>query len=244
MPQFDAADLAAGTQPLKAGLWRIIEAQSRSSTLRIVDTFAEHDVLEAMLEAAKPQVPPECGHLDYQFWSPFRYGCYPHDSRFRRQGRTPGVWYGSEAPLTAMCEMIWGMLRFFHASKGTPLPRRAVEYTAVQAQIETPFSLDLTAKDWAMRGNWMAASDYSTCLELAEAFRAIGGEAIRYASVRHPDHAANVAVLTCRAFAKPRPVALQTWHILYSDVLLRAVNETEGERYMFEVSDSKLYFKA
>jgi hypothetical protein len=238
--RFEAADFAAGMQPLKAGLWRIIEGQYRSSTLRIVDTFAEHDVLEAMLEAAKPPVPAECQHLDYQFWSPFRYGCYPHDSRFRRRGRTAGVWYGSEAPLTAMCEMIWGMLRFFRASKGTPLPRRAVEYTAVQARIETPFSLDLTAPDWADRGAWMDATDYSDCLNLADAFRASGGEAVRYASVRHPDHAANVAVLTCRAFAKPAPVALQTWHVLYSDLLLRAVNETEGNRYMLAVNDTNL----
>jgi hypothetical protein len=242
--QFDAAALAAGSQPLKAGLWRVIEGQYRSSTLRIVDTFAEHDVLEAMLEAAKPPVPPECQHLDYQFWSPFRYGCYPHDSRFRRQGRTAGVWYGSEAPLTAICEMIWGMLRFFRASQGTPLPRRAVEYTAVQAQVEAPFALDLTAPDWMARGDWMAASDYSDCLALADAYRANGGEAIRYASVRHPDHAANVAVLTCRAFAKPRPVAVQTWHVLYSDALQRAVNETEGARYMLEVAGSKFVFKS
>lgn len=243
VPQFENADFAAGMAPLKAGLWRIIEGQYRSSTLRIVDTFAEHDVLEAMLEAAKPPVPSECQHLDYQFWSPFRYGCYPHDSRFRRQGRTPGVWYGSEAPLTAICEMIWGMLRFFRASKGTPLPRRAVEYTAVQAQIETPFCLELTVGAWAARGDWMAPTNYGDCLDLVDAFRASGGEAIRYASVRQPDHAANVAVLTCRAFAIPRPVALQTWHVLYSDVLVRAVNESDSSRYMFGVTDIELIFK-
>lgn len=237
VPPFNTA-----MQPLKAGLWRIIEGQFRSSTLRIVDTFEEHDVLEALLEDSKPPVPQECQHLDYQFWSPFRYGCYPSNSRFRRQGRTPGVWYGSEAPLTAMCEMIWGMLRFFRASKGTPLPRRAVEYTAVQARIETPFLLDLTAPDWAAQGDWMAPEEYSDCLTLADAFRAAGGEAIRYASVRHPDHAANVAVLTCRAFAAPQPVGLQTWHVLYSDALVRATNESINGRYSLAVDGHSLYF--
>lgn len=248
MPRFDAAalDRAAfdtAMQPLKAGLWRVIEGQYRSSTMRIVDTFEEHDVLEAMLEAAKPAVPPECQHLDYQFWSPFRYGCYPRDSRFRRKGKTPGVWYGSEAPLTAICEMIWGMLRFFRASTGTPLPRRAVEYTAVQARIETALMLDLTAADWAGQGDWMATDDYSDCLSLEGALRAAGGEAIRYASVRQPDHAANVAVLTCRAFAKPRPQSVQKWHVLYSDLLLRATNETTGSRYSLVADSKKLHLK-
>ena len=245
MPQSDGLPAIDGAmRPLKAGLWRIIEGQYRSSTMRIVDTFEEHDVLEAMLEAAKPAVPKDCAHLDYQFWSPFRYGCYPHDSRFRRKGRTPGVWYGSEAPLTAICEMIWGMLRFFRASEGTALPRRAIEYTAVQARIETPLALDLMADDWADKGDWRGADDYSDCLALADGFRAAGGEAIRYASVRAPDHAANVAVLTCHAFANPRPVALQTWHVLYSEQLLRVTNETESTRYSLALGAKQLIYKS
>lgn len=238
MPRFDGALI-----PYKARLWRVIEGQYRSSTIRIVDTFAEHDVLEAMLEASKPPVPPECQHLDYQFWSPFRYGCYPRDSRFRRRGRTPGVWYGSEQPLTAICEMIWGMLRFFRASVGTPLPRKAIEYTAVAATIETPFLLDLTAPDWAGKGNWRAPDDYSECLDLADDLRAHGGEAIRYASVRHPDGAENVAVLFCRCFALPQPVGLQTWHVLYAEGLIRASCETDKSRYSLAVNDHNFYFE-
>ncbi len=237
MPPFETS-----LRPFKGGLWRIIEGQYRSSTIRIVDTFEEHDVLEAMLEASKPPVPEECQHLDYQFWSPFRYGCYPHNSRFRRQGRTLGVWYGSEAPITAICEMIWGMLRFFRASEGTPLPRRAIEYTAVQADIQTPFALDLTAPDWADEGRWSDPDDYSDCLDLTDALRKAGGEAIRYLSVRAPDIAANVAVLTCRAFAAPKPVKLQTWHIIYTETLVRASCETDKTRHSFGVDYAKLVY--
>ena len=68
---------ASDLKPYRKTLWRIIEGQARSSTLRLVDTFDEHDTLEALLEAAKPPVPAECAHLDYQVWSPFRYGRYP-----------------------------------------------------------------------------------------------------------------------------------------------------------------------
>jgi hypothetical protein len=221
----------------------MIEGQYRSSTLRLVDTFAEHDVMEAMLEASKPPVPPDCQHLDYQFWSPFRYGCYPKDSRFRRRGRTPGVWYGSEAALTAICEMIWGTLRFFRASQGTPLPRRPVEYTAVCAYIAAPLALDLTCPDWADQGAW-GGEDYGDCLTLADDLRSAGGEAVRYASARAPDGAANVAVLTCAAFAKPRPVALQTWQVLYSDAWQRVTNESDGARYSLALEGLRFRFNS
>jgi hypothetical protein len=226
----------------RASLWRAIEAQSRSSTLRLVDTFAEHDVLEALLEASKPPVPPDCAHLDYRFWSPFRYGSYPRSSRFRRAGRTPGVWYGSEAPLTAICEMIWGKLGFFAASKGTPLPHRPVEYTAVQADIRTPFALDLTNGALAGEGAWADPDDYADCLDLAERARAAGCEVIRYASVRHPEHDPNAAVLTCRAFDQPRPIASQTWQVHYGSALIKVLCETTRQRYMLAVSQTGLAF--
>jgi RES domain len=234
--------LEAHLRPYRRNLWRVIEGQYRSSTLRLVDTFAEHDLLEAMLEAAKPAVPAECAHLDYQFWSPFRYGRYPNASRFRRAGRTPGVWYGSEEPLTAVAEMIWGMIRFFAASEGTPYPRKPVEYAAVMADIQTPFALDLTSEVLRGKGDWTAPQDYADCLALADAARGTGGEVIRYASVRDPDHAANAAVLGCRAFAQPGPIGVQTWHVHYARGRVKASCETTRQRYMLAVGETGLSF--
>lgn len=195
-----------------------------------------------MLEASKPPVPEECRHLDYQFWSPFRYGRYPRASRFRRAGRTPGVWYGSEAPLTAICEMIWGTLIFFSASEGTPSPRKPVEYSTVQADIATPFALDLTIPPMVDAGDWMAPEDYEPCLALADDARKAGAEAIRYASVRHPDHAPNIAILTCFPFARPRPIATQIWHVHYAPKLLKLSCETTGERKMLRQGETGLSF--
>lgn len=234
------ADLGPHLAPYEGPLWRVIEGQARSSTLRLVDTFAEHDVLEAMLEASKPPVPPECQHLDYRLWSPFRYGSYPGNSRFRRRGRTPGVWYGSEQVLTAICETVWGKLAFFAAAPDTPLPRAAVDYTAVQALAQTPAALDLTAPALAAMGNWTDPDDYAPCLALADAARAAGVQAIRYASVRHPEGAANVALLSCRAFAQPRPVAEAGWQILYRPGHVRASCETSGTRVSLTVAGHRL----
>ncbi len=228
--------------PYSKALWRVIEGQARSSTLRLVDTFDEHDTLEALLEAAKPPVPDECAHLDYQFWSPFRYGRYPTSSRFRRAGKTLGVWYGSEEPLTAIAETIWGNLQFYAASPDTPFPRKPVEYTSVQADIASPFALDLIAPQWAVDPAWMDPDDYEPCLKLAEEARKTGVEIIRYASVRHPDHALNAAVLTCAAFQQPAPIATQAWSILYANRIIRATCETTRQRYMLVKDGTKLAF--
>ena len=230
--------------PYRRNVWRVIEGQYRSSTVRLVDTFAEHDVLEALLEASKPPVPEPCRHLDYQFWSPFRYGRYPAHSRFRRIGRTPGVWYGAEEPLTAISETIWQKLRFFAASPATPLPRRPIEHTAVMADIRADRALELTAPELAGAGRWSDPDNHADCLALADAMQASGGEAIVYASVRHPEPARNVAVLSCAAFAQPAPLQVQTWHITLGPELVRASCETLNQRFTYRRAGTRLAFVA
>jgi hypothetical protein len=53
----------------------------------------------------------------------------------------------------------------------------------------------------------------------------MGAEVIRYASVRDPDNGANLAVLTCRAFAAPQPVDRQTWRIRVGQSGAQAIRE-------------------
>ena len=231
------APLPEAFRPYRGQLWRVIEGQYRPATVRIVDTDAEQTVLEEILEASKPPVPEECRHLDYQFWSPFRYGRYPRASRFRRAGRTPGVWYGSEAVITAVIESLWSAVRFYAASPETSLPRNPVTHTAVAAEVETPFAADLTEATLAGLGRWEDPDDYADCLDLADQVRKTGGEAIRYRSVRDPEARANVAVLHCAGFAKAAPVTSQTWHFLLRPGRLRAHCETTRARHMFVVDD-------
>lgn len=235
MPRFDLA-----FTPYKRRVWRLIEGQYRAATVRIVDTDAEQQVLETLIEATKPPVPDACRHLDYRLWSPFRYGLYPKDSRFRRRGQTPGVWYGSENIVTALCESIWGTVAFYRASPDTALPRRPVEHTAIQAELETLFACDLAGPPMAGQGRWSERDDYSDCLALADDVRAAGGEVIRYMSVRDPGAGANLAVLACPAFARPRPTRQDRWKIMLTPARIRAHCTDNGERYMFDLSDDGL----
>ncbi len=103
--------------------WRLVEAQHRVSTLKLVDSVAEQELLENIIESSKPPLPPECRDLHYLLSTPFRYGAaYPTGSRFRRAGMTEGVFYASEAPHTAVAEMSFYRLLFFAESPDTPWP--------------------------------------------------------------------------------------------------------------------------
>src|SRR5262245_11246750 len=91
-------DARASDSPELAGTcWRLVEAQHHVSTLKLVDSVKERELLEELIEATKPPLPPECRGLHYLLSTPFRYGSvYPAGSRFRRAGLTEGVFYASE----------------------------------------------------------------------------------------------------------------------------------------------------
>ncbi|WP_339947128.1 RES family NAD+ phosphorylase [uncultured Albimonas sp.] len=221
------AALRSEARPLRGSAWRMVEAQHVVSTLKLVDTLAEQEALERLLEETKPPLPEACAGLDYLLSTPFRYKSYPRGSRFRRAGRTPGVFYAAERPETAMAEMAFYRLLFFRVeSPDTPLPDAPADYTAFAAAVRTPVALDLTAGALAGdAGLWTDPVDYAPCQDLAEAARAAGAEAIRYASVRDPEGGANLAVLTCAAFEAPRPTQRQSWKIRVTRTGVQALRE-------------------
>ena len=63
---------------LSGPCWRVVESQHRVSTMKLVDTLEEQELLEILVDGTKPQVPPDCRHLHYLLFTPFRYGApYP-----------------------------------------------------------------------------------------------------------------------------------------------------------------------
>jgi hypothetical protein len=229
------AALSSSAHAYERECWRLVEAQHRVSTLKLVDDLEEQSLLEDLIEATKPYLPPECRHLDYLLATPFRYGAeYPKGSRFRRAGRTPGVFYASERPRTAVAEIAFYRLLFFAESPKTPWPGNAAEFTAFSALIRTEQAIDLTKPPLdADRAAWTQEMDYAACQDLADAARAAGIEAIRYESVRDPDGAANIGALTCRAFALPKVLQRQTWRIRLSASGVQAICEFPLDRVGF-----------
>src|SRR5579863_265678 len=172
-PIWTPAALSSERRRRESDCWRLVEAQHRVSTLKLTDTLAEQALLEDLLEETKPRLPPEAQGLHYLMAAPFRYGApYPIGSRFRRAGKTLGVFYGAERPQTAAAEIAFHRLLFYAESPGTPWPANAAEYTAFNAPVRTSAALDLTLppldRDQAL---WTDLRNYEPCQALAEAAR-------------------------------------------------------------------------
>jgi hypothetical protein len=239
------AALSSERRRLSGPCWRVVEAQQRVSTMKIVDTLGEQAILESLLEGTKPPVPPECRHLHYLLATPFRYGApYPSGSRFRRPGYTPGVFYGSTAPATAVAEAAFHRLLFYADSPGTPWPANAGEHTTFSIRFRTAAGLDLTLPPLsADRDRWTHPTDYSACQGLADRAREAGVEVLRYGSARAAV-GVNLALFRCGAFAVREPVERQTWRIQLGAHGARAVcafpqAQLEFDRHAFE-SDPRI----
>jgi hypothetical protein len=178
-----------------------------------VDTLAEQDLLEEIIEESKPPVPPEARELDYLLVSPFRYVPFQRGSRFRSPSG-PGVFYGAESVRTAAAEVGYWRWIFLRETEGLdrigPTPHTAfsvpIHARAVDLRLP-PFDLDSAC--------WTDHHDYGVTQAFARVARDAGIEAIFYLSVRAPEESWCAALLTAGAFAAKRPDReTQTWHLL------------------------------
>lgn len=232
LPTWIPSALRSEKRPLEAGCWRCVEAQHVVSTLQLVDTLEEQSLLEDILEETKPLVPPECSGLHYFYMTPFRYGSYPGGSRFRRAGATPGVYYASESPRTAIIETAFHRLLFYADSPETPFPSTPGEHTAFDVPVIAAKSINLLDKPFSdVRDLWTHPVEYGACQALEALARSESIQVIRYSSVRDPEDAINVAILDCGAFAARAPSRQQTWRLWFNRVGFHAVCEFEGERF-------------
>jgi hypothetical protein len=197
-------------RPLRTGLWRMVESQHIASTMKLVDSAAEQDVLEILLEQGKLPQAIATTRLDYLLASPFRYPPYPAGSRFR--GSTdPGVFYGAHSMRTAAAELGYWRWRFLLDSPGLEQVG-PVLHTAFRVRIDAT-AMDLRDPPFdAHASAWTASRDYGTTQSFARAARAVKLQAIVYHSVRDPLPGWCVALLAPTGFARRKPEPLmQSW---------------------------------
>jgi hypothetical protein len=181
--------------------------------MRLVDDVAEQQILEEILERSKPAIPAAAQRLHYLLSTPFRYSA-PYGSRFRAAD-DPGVFYGAEVQRTACAELGYWRWRFFTDSANLRRLDRLgpVAHTVFHAEIGT-MGVDLRELPFVRdTAHWSHPSDYSATQAFAKVARKAGVGAIRYESVRDPEHGACVAVLRPDAFTSARPAQLQTWFL-------------------------------
>jgi hypothetical protein len=219
--------------------WRAVEAQHRVSTMKVVDTLDEQELLERIVEEAKPPIPESLRDFHYLLSTPFRYAApYLRGSRFRRAGMTEGVFYGCQSPETAVAEMVFYRFLFFAESPSTPLPSNSAEYTVFQVHLRSSAVLDLIEEPLNRdRETWCRPNDYKACQTFAETARECGTKIIRYESVRDPEHRPNYAVLSYMAFGQRQPLSKQSWRIHLKRDGALAVCEAPKMGVDFKLSD-------
>ena len=219
--------LSSEARSWAGSVWRMVEAQHTASTMKIVDNDDEQDLLETLLESSKPAQPASALKLDYLLATPFRYSPLRGGSRFRTV-TDPGVFYGAESVRTASAEL--GFWRWKFLKDAVDLEKlEPVAHTAFSADVSTqlvdlrkpPFSADAKA--------WLHPTDYTATQAFAQVAREANVGGIQYQSVRDPDPAWCVALLTPQAFSrtKPRPLMQNWWLAVHRDaVTWRRDNES------------------
>jgi hypothetical protein len=191
-------------------VWRMVEAQHTASTMKIVDDDEEQDLLETLLEGSKPVQPANAMALDYLLATPFRYSPSRGGSRFRAI-TDPGVFYGAESVRTSSAELGYWRWRFLKDAVDLEM-LDPVAHTAFSAEVSTQL-VDLRRSPFSANADqWLHPTDYSATQAFARAAREAKLGGIQYQSVRDPNPAWCVALLTPQAFVKPKPNPLmQNW---------------------------------
>jgi hypothetical protein len=205
--------VASELRPWSARAWRVVEAQHVASTMKLVDTLEEQDVLEALIESSKPPPPRVAPPLHYLLAAPFRYDAPPGGSRFRGES-DPGVFYGAETVRTACAELGYWRWRFLLDAEGLD-EIGPVSHTAFSVRLKTS-AIDLRRPPFNRdAATWTHRSDYRGTQAFGRSAREAGAGAVIYRSVRDPVPGWCAAVLTPASFARHKPDATtQTWWLV------------------------------
>lgn len=228
--------LASEARSWRGPAWRVVESQSKVSTMKLVDTLDEQQLLETVLERSKPPFPAACAGMHFLLKTPFRYYPYPTGSRFRRAEQSAGCFYASDTPETAIAEMAFYKFLFFLDADGMILPGNALEHTAYSVQVGSRLAIDLTTEPLDQdRLLWEDLTNYGPCQGLADSARDAGIGVIRYLSVRDPQKGMNVAVLDPTALVSRQPENQQTWHLFIGDRAVQAFREMPNDALEFKL---------
>jgi hypothetical protein len=194
---------AFNPEKLRRKIWRAVEAQHKVATMRLVDhKLEDQNILERILEDAKPPVPAEARDKHWLIFTPFRYVPPPPGSRFRAPD-DPGVFYGAVEQRTACAEIGYWRWRFVQDSAGLSL-LEAKPMSLFAADLKTAAAIDLRKPPLSRRRKaWTHPDSYAETQSLARKAREQNIEAIVYESVRDPQHGGAVAVLTPKPLSGP-----------------------------------------
>ena len=216
-------------RPLAGDAWRVVESQHLFSTRPLVDSDAEHQVLEELIEEHKPKT--ERGP-HYLLTTPFRYKPLRHGSRFgtRAEG---GIWYGAEQQRTAFAEAAYYRLVFLEGSTADLSPLM-VDVSAFRAGFKAERGVDLTQPPFSEHAARISSPvAYADSQRLGREMRADGVEAFRFRSARDRQGGANVALFTPKPFGARKPSVPETWNCVARRDVVEFVKRDHFRRVTF-----------
>ncbi len=189
---------------------RVVEAQFRNSTRKLVDSDEEQRVLEELLDQrAKLPVPAGFERLHYLLYTPFRHPPLRNGSRFgTRQER--GILYGAGSLPTALAEVAYYRLVFLEGSRAE-LGTLFVELTAFSFGISARRAVDLSRAPFRKHeGEISSKVSYRASQRLGAEMRGAGVQACLYVSARARERSLNLAVFA-DVFSPRAPLSEERW---------------------------------
>src|SRR5437588_8588407 len=130
---------------LKGSFSRVVEAQFRNSTRKLVDSDEEQRLLEELLDArAKLPVPAGFEGLHYLLYTPFRHPPLRNGSRFGTRGQR-GILYAARDLPTAFAEVAYYRLVFLGGT-AAPISPIQVDLTAFSFRLAAQRAIGLTVE--------------------------------------------------------------------------------------------------
>ena len=198
-------------QRVSGPAWRAVESQHVTSTRKLVDSDDEQQVLEALIDTAKPPWPAgrRFVGLHYLLATPFRHPPLRYGSRFGTR-RERGIFYCAEAQATVFAEKAYYVLLFLEGTEADiePLTR---PLTVFQVRVSTKKGADLTRAPFdAHVARVSSPSSYRDSQPLGAAMREARVAAFRFTSARDPEGGANLGLFE-PVFSTKKPINAEQW---------------------------------
>lgn len=199
-------------EPVSGTLYRLVESQEQIATLSYVDTLEEQEMLEALIETAKPPYPKQEQNLHYLLKTPFRYPPLKWGSRFGRVFE-PSIFYGSKGIATTLAESAYYRLVFWYSMEGEPVAESLrSEHTLFSVDYAVERGVKLNAGPFIEHLDVLKHSvNYAPCQQLGSAMRSSGVGAFEYASARDAQGGDCVGLFTPKALTQHEPVDMRPW---------------------------------
>lgn len=209
---------------------RLVESQEVTATMVLADSLEEQDLLETIIDSAKPPIPSDCQHMHYLLYTPFRYPPLQFGSRFGTRAER-GIFYASRQMHTCMAEVAY--YRFCWWYDMLEAPPHAIDtcHTLFEFSYRSDAGIDLSSYDYAdVADELKDPISYTATQQLGQRLREQSAEVLVYPSARCVNGGRNIALFSPAAIFSNTPELPQsTLCHTRADVVFFAIMERKQE---------------